>query len=117
MTVPNDPGTAPWRTWGSGVVCAATSQGENAGVLGVFDAEGTAEAACGNHNAMLDLARLAEAGFDVELSHRPGNPYRAGNPWRVSLSPAPDGWTAACGQGSSPGEALAKAREWAEGRA
>ena len=64
-----------------------------------------------SHNAMLDLGWLAEAGFNVELSRR-----RHGR-WRVSLQPAPDGWTAMCGQGPSIGGALAKAREWAEGRA
>ncbi len=65
---------------------------------------------CDSHNAMLDLLWLTEAGFNVELIRRQRS-------WRVSLSPAPDGWTAVCGQGGSAGEALASAREWAEGRA
>ena len=65
---------------------------------------------CYSHNAMLDLTWLAEAGFNVELIRRQTS-------WRVSLSPAPDGWTAVCGQGASPGAALAKARDWAERRA
>lgn len=102
--------SAPWHTWGSGVVCAVTSQGENAGVLACFDSGEAAEAACADHNAVRDLEWLAEAGFDVELIRRQGS-------WRVSLQPAPDGWTAVCGQGASIGEALAKAREWAEKRA
>jgi hypothetical protein len=109
MAAVYDPETAPWRTWGSGVVCAATSGGENAGVLGVFDSTGVAETACAGHNAVLDLAWLAEAGFSVELIRRQRS-------WRVSLRPAPDGWTAICGQGGSIGAALAKAREWAERR-
>jgi hypothetical protein len=116
MTAAYDPAAAPWRTWGSGVVCATTADGEDAGVIGILNSTGLAEAACADHNALLDLTWLAEAGFDVELSRRPGNPYRNGNPWRAELSPAPDGWTATCGQGASPSEALAKAREWAEGR-
>jgi len=61
---------------------------------------------CESHNAMLDLLWLTEAGFNVEFIRRQAS-------WRVSLSPAPDGWTAACGQGASIGDALAKAREWA----
>lgn len=100
----------PWRTWGSGVVCAVTAEGENAGVIGVLDSPAAAEAACADHNAVLDLTWLAEAGFNVEVIRRQGS-------WRVSLQPAPDGWTAVCGQGASPGEALAAARKWAEGRA
>jgi hypothetical protein len=102
--------SAPWATWGSGMLCAATSDGENAGVLGHLDSGKVAERACADHNAMLDLGWLAEAGFNVELSRR-----QHGR-WRVSLQPAPDGWTAMCGQGPSIGGALAKARTWAEGR-
>lgn len=114
MTAAEDrfhPASAPWRTWGSGVVCTVTSQGENAGVLGVFDSPGPAEAACADHNAVLDLAWLAEGGFTVELSRA------AGGQWRVSLALAPVRRTAMCGHGASPGEALAKARKWAEARA
>lgn len=59
--------TAPWRTWGSGVVCAATSEGENAGVLGVFDSTDVAEAACADHNAVLGLARMLDAGWLARL--------------------------------------------------
>jgi hypothetical protein len=106
----------PWRTWGSGVICAATSPDETGDTIIGRSGEAVAAQACADHNAVLDLEWLARAGFDIELSCRPGNPYRAGNPWRVSLAPAPDGWTAVCGQGGSIGEALAAARKWAEGR-
>jgi hypothetical protein len=77
---------------------------------GQHHSEGPAAEAVGSHNAMLDLLWLTEAGWNVELIRRQRS-------WRVSLSPAPDGWTALCGQGGSIGEALAKARKWAEERA
>lgn len=78
--------------------------------VGQMEATGLARTACDDHNALLDLAWLARAGFDVEIGLRPGGA------WRVTLKPAPDGWTAVCGQGGTVGEALARAREWAEGK-
>lgn len=83
--------------------------------LGKFATPEIAARAYADHQAMLDLEWLTEAGFNVELI-RVELFRRQGNRWRVSLQPAPDGWTAICGQGGSIGEALAKAREWAEGR-
>lgn len=87
MAAVYDPETAPWRTWGSGVVCAATSEGGNAGVLGILNTQKLAEGACADHNVMLDLEWLAEAGFSVEL-------IRHQKSWRASLQPAPDGCAA-----------------------
>jgi hypothetical protein len=78
--------------------------------VGMLDTRELAEAACADHNAVLDLEWLAEAGFNVELIRRQGS-------WRVALSPAPDAWKAVCGQGADIAGALAGAREWAEGTA
>jgi hypothetical protein len=77
--------------------------------FGMLDTREIAARACDDHNAVLDLAWLARAGFDVTLSWRAGT-------WRVEIPSAPYGALVMCGQGETPGEALAKAREWAEGR-
>lgn len=103
----------PWRTGRTlGRTMYARTGGDDYKAdteFGMLDTREIAARACADHNAMLDLLWLTEAGFNVELIRRQRS-------WRVSLSPAPDGWTAVCGQGGSAGEALAKAREWAEGR-
>lgn len=105
--------TAPWRTWGSGVVCAATIEGENAGVLGVFDSACPAETACADHNAALDLAWLLDTGWLARLGqcrapdNSPAGYYaevrRMGAIVSVNFT------------GATVGEAAARAREWAEG--
>lgn len=76
--------------------------------FGMLDTREIAARACADHNAMLDIDWLTEAGFNVEMIRRQGS-------WRVSLSPAPDGWTAVCGQGADIAGALAAARKWVEG--
>jgi hypothetical protein len=104
----------PWRTGRSheGNIWARTGSQEDwkddfpAGQMRTGE---LAAEACDSHNAMLDLEWLTEAGFDVGLTCRQGS-------WCVSLSPDLDGWTAVCGQGVSPAEALAAARKWAEER-
>jgi hypothetical protein len=110
----NDLTAVPWRTGRTlGRTLYARTGGDDWKAdtpAGMLDTRELADEACAAHNAVLDLAWLAEAGFNVELIRRQRS-------WRVSLQPAPDGWTAVCGQGASPGEALAKAREWAERRA
>lgn len=78
--------------------------------LGSVRTEELAAEACGSHNALLDLEWLARAGFDVTISWRAGT-------WRVELPALPSGTVIMCGQGATVGEALAKAREWAQGRA
>jgi hypothetical protein len=102
----------PWRTGRSheGNIWARTGTQEDwkddfpAGSMRTGE---LAAEVCDSHNAVLDLARLAKAGFDVTLSWRSGT-------WRAEL-PGPGGAMVMCGQGISPGEALAKARQWAEG--
>ena len=104
----------PWRTGRTlGRTMYARTGGEDYKAdtaFGMLDTREIADRACADHNAMLDLEWLTEAGWNVELIRRQGS-------WRVSLSPAPDGWTALCGQRGSIGQALAKARKWAEERA
>lgn len=103
----------PWRTGRTlGRTMYARTGGDDWKAdteFGMLDTREVAARACEDHNAVLNLEWLAHAGFNVELSRRQRS-------WRVSLQPAPDGWTAVCGQGSSAGEALAKARKWVEGR-
>jgi hypothetical protein len=80
---------------------------------GMLDTRELADEACGSHNAMLDLAALAAAGFDVCLGTRKAQ-GAAGV--YVSLEhldlDEPEEFYAP----AFP-EAVAKAREWAERRA
>ena len=64
--------------------------------FGMLDTRPIATRACADHNALLDLTWLAEAGFGVEVSHYPGmswcvtpffqpvmrsDPQRTAGPW------------------------------------
>lgn len=106
--------SVPWRTWGSGVVCAVTTQGENAGVLACFDAPEVAEAACDAHNAVIDLAWLLDAGWLAQLGearapdNSPAGYYACVRRMGAIVSVTFTGGTVA--------DAAAKAREWAEKR-
>jgi hypothetical protein len=104
----------PWRTWGSGVICAATSPDETSDTIIGRSGEAIAARACADHNAMLDLAWLAGKGWLVRLGIM-GSPFGRLEPWeaQLSLQGLPPRHRAC---GASPGEVLAKAREWAEGQ-
>jgi hypothetical protein len=103
----------PWRTWGSGVICAATSPDETGDTIIGRSDEAVAARACADHNAMLDLAWLADAGYDVCLGRRKGPVAHVAHLPYVSLEHVdldePQEFYA-----TTFGEALGKAREWAE---
>lgn len=104
----------PWRTGRTlGRTVYARTGGDDwkaDSEFGMLDTRELAGRACDDHNAMLDLAWLTRAGFDVTVSWRPGI-------WRVEIPGTSYGALVMCGQGATAGEALAKARKWAEGRA
>jgi hypothetical protein len=104
----------PWRTWGSGVICAATSPDETSDTIIGRSGEATAARACSDHNAVLDLAWLLDAGWLAQLGqarapdNSPAGYYasvrRMGDLVSVNFT------------GGTVGKAAAKAREWAEGK-
>lgn len=107
---------APWRTGRSheGNLWARTGAAADWKDDFPFAAARTGELAAeivASHNALLDLAAIADAGFSAELSRHEGGV------WRVEVCPGPYGKRLACGHGRSPGEALAEARQWADERA
>jgi hypothetical protein len=108
-----DLASLPWRTGRSlGRTVYARTGGDDweaDTVIGMLDTRDLAEAACAGRNALLDLAWLAKAGFDVTVSFRTPR-------WRVELPGTAYGALVMCGQGETAGEALARARQWAEGR-
>ena len=78
----------------------------------MLDTREVAARACADHNAVIDLEHLARKGWSVHLAIQ-GSPLGSLEPWEARLSLAGSDAHRACG--ASPGEALAKARKWAEG--
>lgn len=104
----------PWRTWGSRVICAATSPDETSDTIIGRSGEAVAVRACADHNALLDLAWLLDAGWLARLGQaRAPDESPAG--YYASVRQM-GGLVSVNFTGSTIGEAAAKAREWAEGR-
>jgi hypothetical protein len=114
-----DPTALPWRTGRTlGRTMYARTGGDDYKAdteFGMLDTREIAARACADHNAMLDLARLAEAGHVTSLgrclrmapggiAHQPCVSLE-----HLDLDELQEFY------GTTFGEALAKAREWAEG--
>lgn len=113
-----DPGSLRWRQgnhFGRHLYAQAGPEpsSENDTYIATPDTAGLAAGICGDHNAMLDLAWLAAAGFDVIVFKRQGPGARGGSGPRLALEHEDaDEFPEFSGQDLAA--AAAKAREWAE---